>query len=204
MLIQDRFGYMHLQWFAEDDGQNANGSDDSGADDEPAGQPDDYKAKYEDLAKEIELIKKAQSGVDRENKKLREQLQEKDQGKQSAEEQIKQMREEMKTRNAESARKDVAFEHKIDKDVIEAWQGFLKNDDPETLKDYAVIISEKNSEIIKAGIAEGVQAEIKRRFGDKEPPKGGESEKSSYTKKEIAEMKPEEFAKLNLDKIKIT
>ena len=163
---------------------------------ETADQSDDYKAKYETLAKEIEQIKKAQSGVDRENKKLREELQQKEKGEQTLEEKLQELQEENRRERTERMRVDVLG----NADLMSAYE-LIKLDT--TTEDGMKSFVDAYKSSVDEEVKRRVEAEIKKRFGNDKPPQGGEPEKSTYTQKEIASMSPEEFAKLDMDKIKV-
>ena len=163
---------------------------------EPAGQSDEYKAKYESLAKEIEQIKKAQSGVDRENKKLREELQQKEQGEKTLEQQLQELQQESKREKTERMR----AEKLAGADLMSAYE-LLKLDTTSNDGMDSFIETYKNS--VEAEVAKRVEAEIQKRFPGKEPPKSGESEKLTFTTAELRAMPSEDFNKLDMSKIKV-
>lgn len=208
MLINNnQFGHMNLQWFAEDDGQNGGGESDSGAGNEPAGQPDDYKVRYDKLAEEVELIKKAQSGVDKDNKRLRdentainEKLQQEEEGKKTAEQRSQERIDKLERENAEQKTEQMRTDKLAKADLISVNE-LLKLDTTSEDGMDSFIDSYKTS--VETEVKRHVEAEIATRFGNSKPPEGGESEKTTYTSAEWGALSDEEVAKIDVSKIKV-
>lgn len=153
-------------------------------------QIDEILTSNKTLHEQIEQIKKAQAGVDKENRKLREELQQKNQGEKTLQEQLEELRQDNRRKEIEQMRMD-----RLQKAGLMDAAPLLRIDT--TSEDGMDQFTEMFDRAVQAEADKRSQIEINKRFPkEKEPPRGGKQGDGTLSYQELMQMSDADIKKI--------